>query len=103
MHLYDVLLVLAMAAFHHGTPPVRRRPWLLALPIGILLVPVPLFAIQANNPTSRMLDWAGLSCIVLTAAIMVYLAAECSAGHFVLGHGRWRSPRSPRSRSPCGS
>jgi hypothetical protein len=69
MRLVDVLLLLAMAAFHHGAPPVRPRPWLLALPIGILLVPVPLFVVQASTPTLRMLDWPGLSCAMVTAAM----------------------------------
>ncbi|MFG3708336.1 hypothetical protein ACGF7U_26870 [Micromonospora sp. NPDC047670] len=78
MRLVDVLLLLAMAAFHHGVPPVRPRPWLLALPIGILLVPVPLFVVQANTPALRMLDWPGLSCAVVTAAMAVHLAVRVS-------------------------
>ncbi|GAB2920921.1 hypothetical protein GCM10027280_04900 [Micromonospora polyrhachis] len=76
MRLIDVLLLLAMAAFHHGAPPVPRRPWLLALPIGIFLVPVPLFTIQATRPALRLLDWPGLSCAVVTVAMVVHLAGR---------------------------
>ncbi|MGW4500550.1 hypothetical protein ACWENR_18295 [Micromonospora sp. NPDC004336] len=74
MRLFDVLLLLGMAAFHHDAPPVPRRPWLLALPIGILLVPVPLFVAQAATPALTLLDWPGLACVVLTAAMAVHLA-----------------------------
>jgi hypothetical protein len=71
--LLDVLVVLAMAAFHREAPPVPRRPWLLALPIGVLFIPVPLFAIQATVEASRVLDWPGLACALLAAAIIGYL------------------------------
>lgn len=74
--LIDVILILAMAAFHHGAPPVPRRPWLLAVPLGILLVPVPLFTIQAIVAPLRFLDWPGLSCAVVTATILVHLAVR---------------------------
>ncbi|WP_446210394.1 hypothetical protein [Micromonospora sp. IBSANI012] len=79
MRLIDVVLLLAMAAFHHGAPPVPRRPWLLALPIGILLVPVPLFTIQTTAPALRLLDWPGLCCGVVTAAMVVHLAIRVSS------------------------
>jgi hypothetical protein len=78
MRLIDVFLLLGMAAFHHGAPPVPRRPWLLALPIGILLVPVPLFTIQATTLALRLLDWPGLSCAAVTAAMVVHLAVRVS-------------------------
>nr|QLJ99925.1 hypothetical protein HZU44_07550 [Micromonospora carbonacea] len=78
MLLIDVFLPVAMAAFHHDAPPVQRRPWLLALPIGILLVPVPLFTIQAIEPALRLLDWPGLSCVAVTVAIMVHLTVRGS-------------------------
>ncbi|MCX4472483.1 hypothetical protein OOK41_19610 [Micromonospora sp. NBC_01655] len=78
VRLIDILLVLAMAAFHRDAPPVPRRPWLLAIPIGILLVPLPLFAIQATSQAPRLLDWPGLSCVMVTAAIAVRLAGRAS-------------------------
>ncbi|MFI6823115.1 hypothetical protein ACIBJE_19480 [Micromonospora sp. NPDC050187] len=74
--IVDVVLLLAMAAFPHGSTPVPRRPWLLALPIGILLVPVPLVALQAARPELRLLDWPGLCCALVTAAMLVHLAVR---------------------------
>ncbi|TDB96726.1 hypothetical protein E1091_09035, partial [Micromonospora fluostatini] len=79
MRLVDVLLLLAMSAFHHGAPPVPRRPWLLALPVGILLA-VPLFTLQATTPALSVLDWPGLSCATVTAAMLVHLAVR-GRGH----------------------
>ncbi|MFI6263126.1 hypothetical protein [Micromonospora sp. NPDC051006] len=76
MLLIDVVLLIAMAAFHHGAPPVPRRPWLLALPVGILLVPVPLFTIQATTPALRLLDWPGLSCAAVTAVMVIHLVGR---------------------------
>ena len=37
----NVLLVLALAAFHDGAPPLDRRRWLARLAIGSVLIPVP--------------------------------------------------------------
>ncbi|TDC43294.1 hypothetical protein [Micromonospora sp. KC213] len=74
--LLDAVLVLAMAAFHHDADPVPRRRWLYALPVGILLVPVPLFAVQATGQALRLLDWPGLSCALVSAAIAVHLASR---------------------------
>jgi hypothetical protein len=79
LRLIDVVLLLAMAALHHGTPPVSRRPWLLALPIGIFLVPLPLFAIQATHQAPRLLDWPGQCCAMVTAAMVVRLAGRVSS------------------------
>ncbi|TDC82188.1 hypothetical protein E1193_12590 [Micromonospora sp. KC606] len=78
MLLLDVVLVLAMSAFHHDAEPVPRRRWLGALPIGILLVPVPLFAIQATSQALRLLDWPGLSCALVSVAIVIHLAGRQS-------------------------
>ncbi|MEU2615958.1 hypothetical protein ABZ570_30965 [Micromonospora sp. NPDC007271] len=76
LRLTDVVLVLAMAVFHRDAPPVPRRPWLLAIPIGILLVPLPLFAIQTTSQAPRLLDWPGLSCALVATAIAVHLAGR---------------------------
>ncbi|MEV6813296.1 hypothetical protein [Micromonospora sp. NPDC051296] len=78
MLVVDIALLLAMTAFHHGAPPMPRRPWLLALPIGILLVPVPLFTIQATTPALRLLDWPGLSCAVVSVAMVIHLTAHAT-------------------------
>ena len=42
-----ILLVAAMTAFHRDAPPAARLPWLLALPVGYLLVFGPLLALVA--------------------------------------------------------
>jgi hypothetical protein len=76
--LTDLLVVLGMAAFHHDTRPPGGRRWLLALPIGILLVPLPLFALQLASPEARLLDWPGLACALVTAAMAGFLAARAS-------------------------
>lgn len=82
--LVDILLALALVAFRDGAPPVRRRPWLLAVPVGAVLVPVPLLVIQASNAEARVLDLPGMYCVVLTVAIAVHLI-------------RWGFRRSSRS------
>ncbi|MFE0590129.1 hypothetical protein [Micromonospora echinospora] len=74
--LVDVVLLLAMAAFAHGSAPVPRRPWLLALPVGIVLVPVPLVALQVARPELRLLDWPGLCCLLVAAAMLVHPAVR---------------------------
>ena len=106
MRLIDVVLLLAMAAFHHGAPPVPRRPWLLALPIGIFLVPVPLFTLQATVAALRLLDWPGLSCAVVTVAILVHLVVHnpsfISHAALVTGtHPARRDHARPANRNPA--
>ncbi|MTK01877.1 hypothetical protein [Micromonospora sp. CP22] len=76
--LVDVVLLLAMAAFQHGVPPVPRRPWLLALPIGVVLVALPLFILQAVEPALRLLDWPGLAGAAVTVAMAVHLAVRAT-------------------------
>ncbi|WP_341716190.1 hypothetical protein QQG74_19475 [Micromonospora sp. FIMYZ51] len=76
MRITDIVLLLAMSTFRHDSPAVPRRPWLLAVPVGILLVPVPLFVVQTSTPALHLLDWPGLACLVVTAAIAVHLAVR---------------------------
>ncbi len=78
MRLVDVVVLLAMASFHHGVPPVSRRPWLLALPVGILFVALPLFVVQAVEPALRLLDWPGLWCAAVTVAVAVHLTVRAT-------------------------
>lgn len=72
----DLLLVVAMGAFGRTAPPVRRGPWLLAVPVGLLLVPGPLLAVQSVGDTLRFLDWPGLACALVTAAMVGYLVSR---------------------------
>jgi hypothetical protein len=73
--LLELLVVAALAAFHRDAPPVPRRPWLLALPVGAALG-VGLLRIAYRN-IDRMppLDWPGLCCIVLVVAAIAHPAA----------------------------
>jgi hypothetical protein len=64
--LLDLLLLLAMFAFHRDAPPVASRPWLLALPGYYLLVPVPVLVIQATGNLAWLPDSAGLGCLVVS-------------------------------------
>jgi hypothetical protein len=69
--LFDLVPVLAMAAFHADAPPVTRRTWLSALPISFVLVAVPVIALQASGDAS-WLDRPGLYCILVTIACLAH-------------------------------
>lgn len=78
--LLDILAVAAMPTLDQNHSGVRRRAWLLALPIGILAVPLPLVAVQVSvEPArvvelARILDMSGLFCLLVTVAALGYLA-----------------------------
>ncbi len=73
--LFAAVPVLALAAFHGGAPPVRPRPWLLALPVGVaVLFPVLMFSMPTVDGLV-WLDWAGLWCVGLVGAALVLLVA----------------------------
>ncbi|GGQ48373.1 hypothetical protein [Couchioplanes azureus] len=73
--LLVVLPVLALAAFHRDAPPVRCRPWLIALPAGVALV------LAAHLPLRLAGDWdawflplvdrPALACAVLIGATVM--------------------------------
>jgi hypothetical protein len=67
----DVVLIAAMGLFGAAERPAPRR-WLPALPVGTLLVPLPLFALQLAVPEARLLDWPGLACVLVVLAIAGY-------------------------------
>lgn len=64
--LVDALPVLALAAFHRDAPPVRARPWLVALPAGAVLVTGVAFVTNTPNPVA--LDWPGMLCVATIIA-----------------------------------
>jgi hypothetical protein len=68
--LADLVPVLAMAAFHPNVPPAAPRPWLLALPVGYLLVYGPLLVLQATGNSAWLPDFSGLCCILVTLACL---------------------------------
>jgi hypothetical protein len=69
-----VVPVLAAAAFHPESPPVRERPWLVALPVGVVAVTVLGFLPQ--HPGSGVLiDMPRMACVFVCVAGVAYLAA----------------------------
>ena len=85
--LLDVAPVLAMAAFHRDAPPVRHRPWLLALPAGFVLVAVPMLAAQMTGHESWVPGYPGLACILAAIACLVH-APRARSGRTV-DSGTW--------------
>jgi hypothetical protein len=84
--LFDLVPVLAMAAFHADAPPVNRRSWLLALPISFVLVAVPVIALQGSGDAS-WLDRPGLYCILVTIACLAHALSGRSRRS--TGSGEW--------------
>jgi hypothetical protein len=70
--LLNLAPVLAMAAFHSGAPPAARRPWLLALPAGYLLVIVPLLVAQATGNLAWVPDFSGQCCLLVALACLAH-------------------------------
>jgi hypothetical protein len=71
--LFNLIPVLAMTAFHRDAPPAARRPWLLAMPAGYLLVYVPLTVVQGTGNFAWVPDFAGLCCIVVALACLAHV------------------------------
>lgn len=69
---FDALPLLALVAFHSDAPPVRQRPWLLALPVGVaVLTGVELLVFHFPDQfllASVMVGGTGLWCAGLTIA-----------------------------------
>ena len=82
----DVAPVLAMAAFHRDAPPVRRWPWLLALPAWYLLVSVPVLAAELSGHAAWVPDVAGRCCL-LVSLVCLFHAARVWSGR--AGTGVW--------------
>ena len=85
--LLDLAPVLAMTAFHREAPRAARRPWLLALPAGYLLVYGPLLALQATGNYAWLPDFPGLCCIVLSLACLAHAPRAWSRQ--AAGTGPW--------------
>jgi hypothetical protein len=71
--LLDLAPILAMAAFYRDVPQVRRRPWLLALPAGYLLVYVPVMMLQLTGNLAWLPDFCGTCCLLVALACLVHL------------------------------
>jgi hypothetical protein len=73
--LFALAPVVAMGAFCPGTPgapPAARRRWLLALPVGYLLVYAPLLAVQATGNVAWLPDTPGLFCLLVSLACLAH-------------------------------
>ena len=70
--LFDLALVLAMAAFHVDAPPPARLRWLLALPAGYLLVFGPVLALEATGNGAWLPDFPGLCCLLAALACLAH-------------------------------
>ena len=70
--LFNLVPVLAMAAFHPGARPAARWPWLLALPAGYVLVYGPLLALQATGNSAWLPDFSGLCCILVALGCLAH-------------------------------
>ena len=70
--LRDLVPVLAMIAFHQDAPSAARLPWLLALPVGYLLVFVPLLALLGTGNSAWLPDFSGLCCLLVALACLAH-------------------------------
>jgi len=69
--LFCVAPVLAMAAFRRDTPPIARRPWLLALAAGIVVVAAPMLGLQMTGHGDWVPGYYGLGCILVGVLALV--------------------------------
>jgi hypothetical protein len=72
----DVLLLVALLAFHDDFPPVRRRYWFAALPLAVALFAAPMTSLDPPDAASMIMSWPGMSCVLLVAATIVHLAGR---------------------------
>jgi uncharacterized membrane protein len=84
--LMDLVPVAALAAFHRDAPPVPRRPWLLALPAGYLLVNVPWLTLQLTGNSAWLPDDFGLCCFLVALACVAHVPRAWSSR---AGMGTW--------------
>jgi hypothetical protein len=90
--LFDLALVVAMAAFHRDAPPTAPRPWLLALPGYYLLVPLPVIALQAAGQQAWLPDSPGLGCLVVSVVCLAHAPRVLSRSRRAAGgagSGAW--------------
>ncbi|HEY1626260.1 MAG TPA: hypothetical protein VGG16_20940 [Streptosporangiaceae bacterium] len=85
--LLDLAPVLAMAAFYRDAPPAARKPWLLALPAGYLLVFAPVLAAEVTGNVVWLPDFAGLCCALVALACLAHTPKAWSRDS--TGSGVW--------------
>jgi hypothetical protein len=84
--LMDLAPLAAMAAFHRDAPPIARRPWLLALPAGYLLVNVPWLTLRLTGNSAWLPDNLGLCCLLVALACLAHVPR---AWYSRAGTGTW--------------
>jgi hypothetical protein len=67
----DALLALSLTAFHRHAPRVPPRPWLLALPVGVVLATGLL--VSAMPTRSWWADWPAHCSVVVVVASILHL------------------------------
>jgi hypothetical protein len=85
--LFDLAPVLAMTAFHRDTRSAAPRLWLLALPVGYLMVYGPLLALQATGKYAWLPDFSGVCCILVSLACLAHAPRAWSRQ--AAGTGLW--------------
>lgn len=85
--LLNLAPVLAMTAFHPDAPPMTRRPWLLALPAGYLLVYGPVLALLATGNAAWLPDLSGQCCLLVALACLAHAPRAWSRR--AAGSGTW--------------
>lgn len=75
--LVTVLLTAALVAYHRDAPPIRRTPWLVAIPVGVLLGYLPAY-VWLTRPAGSILDWAGVCSVAVVLAAVVHLAGRAA-------------------------
>jgi hypothetical protein len=70
--LMDLVPVAAIVTFHRDAPLVPRRPWLVALPAGYLLVNVPWLSLQLTSHGAWLPDDFGLCCLLVALACVAH-------------------------------
>jgi hypothetical protein len=80
--VFNALLVLALgvatlAPAAPDAPPVRPRPWLLALPVGAAALAVEIYLTRpVDGMATLVLDLPGLWCVAIVAAGLVHLVGS---------------------------
>jgi hypothetical protein len=89
--LADLVPIVAMTAFPgEDTPdisPAARRRWLLALPVGYVLVYGLLLALQATGNSAWLPDFSGQCCILISLACLAHAPRAWSRR--ATGTGLW--------------
>jgi hypothetical protein len=85
--LIDLVPMLAMSAFARDATLPPRRLWLLALPVGYLLVVVPILVAHATGQTGWLPDFSGLCCLLV--ALMCVMHAPAARYRRAVHSGVW--------------